>query len=92
MAQTVLTHVLEEINFLDADELQSVEDAVRERLRQERQTTQGYSAQEYKALQALVQAGLLTTIKPRRTARLEEFPLVFIEGHPLSETVIEKRR
>ncbi len=92
MAQAVLTHVLEEINRLDADELQSVEDAVRERLRHERQATQGYSPQEYKAMQALVQAGLLTTIKPRRTARLQETPLVSIKGRPLSETILEERR
>ena len=86
MAQAILTRVLEDIRTLELDELRSVERALQERLE-----TAGYSAQEWKAMQTLVEAGLLKEIKPRCRERKTEYTPVPIQGKPLSETIIEER-
>ena len=54
--------------------------------------TAGYSPEEWKAMQSLVEAGLLKEIKPRSTNSKREHPLVSIQGKPISETIIEERR
>jgi hypothetical protein len=87
MAQATLKRILEEIRTLDLDELPLVERAVQERLE-----TAGYSPEEWKAMQALVDAGLLKEIKPRCKESAVEYTPVPIQGKPLSETVIEERR
>ena len=86
MAQIMLERVLEEIKTLDIGELHQVQRAVETHL-----ATQGYAPEEYRALQSLVEAGLLAEIKPRRQESPPR-PLVPIQGKPLSETVIEERR
>jgi hypothetical protein len=40
----------------------------------------------------MLQVGLLTEIKPRRMDRSVVYPLVPIQGKPLSETIREERR
>jgi hypothetical protein len=87
MAQATLTRILEDIRTLEINELPSVERAVQERLE-----TAGYSQDEWKAMQALVAAGLLKEIKPKRKEQSVEFTPVPIQGKPLSETIIEERR
>lgn len=87
MAQETLTRVMEHIGTLDLSELTLVQRAIQERLE-----TAGYSPAEWKAMQALVKAGLQKQIKPRLPASDTERPLVSIQGKPLSETIIEERR
>ncbi len=87
MAQAVLNRILEDIRALELTELGSVERAVQERLE-----TAGYSIAEWKAMQALVESGLMKEIKPRCTERSIEYNPVPIQGKPLSETIIEERR
>jgi hypothetical protein len=87
MAQATLNRVLEDIRSLELNELSSVERAVKEQLEMA-----GYSPEEWKAMQALVDAGLLKEIKPRCTERAVEYTPVPIQGKPLSETIIEERR
>lgn len=87
MIQTRLDHVIEEIRHLELNELGRVE-----RVIQERRETLGYSPQERKAMQALVDAGLMKEITPRCQASAIEHLPVPIQGKPLSETIIEERR
>ena len=89
MAQSTLTRVLEDIKTLEPDELRSVERAIQE---QRDAVAYGYSPEEWKAMQSLVEAGLMKEIKPRRKERSVEFTPVPIQGKPLSETILEDRR
>ncbi len=92
MAQAVLTQILNDMNTLDAHELRAVEQAAQERLQQQ-QTTMGYSEGEWAVLQAMLKAGLLTEIKPKKQFDSdEERPFIYIKGQLLSETIIEERR
>ena len=52
----------------------------------------GYAPGEERVLQEMLKVGLLTEIKPRRTDRQIVYPLVSIQGKPLSETIREERR
>ena len=52
----------------------------------------GYSPEEEQVLQDLLKVGLLTEIKPRRIDCLVAYPLVPIQGKPLSETILEEQR
>ena len=89
MAQATLKRVLEQIKTLEPAELQSVERAIEV----QRETTRcGYSPDEWRAMQALLQAGLLTEIKPRRTITDSGRRLIRVDGKPVSETIIEERR
>ncbi len=89
MTQTVLAHVLQDIKTLEPEELHSVERAIQE-LREA--AVYGYSLQEYKAMQSLVEAGLMKEIKPRPKGPFVQYTPVPIQGKPLSETIIEERR
>ena len=91
MAQAALTQILNVMNTLEPEELHTVERAAQGLLRQQ-QATMGYSQAEWGALQAMLQAGLLTEIKPKSIGRKVERPEIIIEGKPLSETIIEERR
>ena len=51
-----------------------------------------YSPEEERVLQEMLKVGLLTEIKSRCTDRQVAYPLVSIQGKPLSETIIEERR
>ncbi len=89
MTQAVLARVLEDIKTLEPEELLSVERAIQE-LRNA--AAYGYSLQEYKAMQSLVEAGLMKEIKPRPKGPFVQHTPVPIQGKPLSETIIEERR
>jgi hypothetical protein len=53
---------------------------------------QPYTEEEQCVHEKLLQAGLLTRVKPRTGVSKRDRPRVTIEGKPLSETVIEERR
>ena len=87
MGQAVLERILQALKTLEPEELRQVQQAVEAQL-----TPTGYSPEEEQVLQEMLKAGLLTEIKPRCTVRQVEYPLVPIQGKPLSETIIEERR
>ena len=87
MAQVTLVRILKEINTLEPEELLQVQQAVQARL-----APAGYAPAEEEVLQEMLKVGLLTEIKPRRTDRQGVYPLVPIQGRPLSETIREERR
>lgn len=87
MAQMTLEDILQTIPTLGSAELVQVRQAVQAQL-----TPLGHSPAEERVLHDLLQAGLLTEIKPRQTARADGSPLVPIQGPPLSETIREERR
>jgi len=82
-----LERILKEINTLEPEELLQVEQAVQARL-----APAAYAPAEEGVLQEMLRVGLLTEIKPRRTDRQGVYPLVPIQGKPLSETIREERR
>ncbi len=87
MAQGTLERILQDLQTLEPDELVQVQQAVQVQL-----FTAGYGPAEERVLQEMLQVGLLTEIKPRRTDRQVVYPLVPIQGKPLSETIREERR
>ena len=82
-----LERILKEIRTLEPEELLQVQQAIQARL-----APAGYAPEEERVLQEMLKVGLLTEIKPRRTDRQVMFPLVPIQGQPLSETIREERR
>ena len=87
MAQVTLECILQEIKTLEPEELLKVQQAVQAQL-----ASTGYSPEEEQVLQELLKVGLLTEIKPRHIDRQVAYPLVPIQGKPLSETILEERR
>ena len=87
MAQVTLERILKEIQTLEPAELLQVQQAVRTRL-----APAGYSPEEERVLQEMLTVGLLTEIKPRCPDRQMTYPLVPIQGTPLSETILAERR
>jgi hypothetical protein len=87
MAQVTLERILKEINTLEPEDLLQVEQGVQARL-----APAGYAPAEEGVLQEMLKVGLLTEIKPGRTDRQGVYPLVPIQGRPLSETIREERR
>jgi hypothetical protein len=87
MAQVALERILQEITTLEPEELLQVQQAIQTRL-----AAADYSPAEERVLQEMLKVGLLTAIKPRRTDRQGVYPLVPIQGKPLSETILEERR
>jgi hypothetical protein len=87
MSQMTLERILNEINTLEHEELLQVQQAVLARL-----APTGYSPEEEWVLQEMLKVGLLTEIKPRHADRQGAYPLVHIQGKPLSETIREERR
>ena len=87
MAQVTLERILQEIKTLELEELLQVQQAIQAQL-----APADYSPEEERVLQEMLKVGLLTEIKPRRTDRQIVYPLVPIQGQPLSETILEERR
>jgi hypothetical protein len=82
-----LERILKEIRTLQPEELLQVQQAIQARL-----APAGYSPAEERVLKEMLKVGLLTEIKPRCTDRQGTYPLVPIEGKPLSDTILEERR
>jgi len=87
MAQVTLERILQKIKTLEPEELLQVQQAIQARL-----APADYSPEEERVLQEMLKVGLLTEIKRRRTDRQVAYPLVPIQGKPLSETILEERR
>ncbi len=87
MAQATLDQVISQLDTLKTEELRQLEGAVQERLRP-------VSEEEKQAAfhQAMLAAGLISRIKPPRTAENAERPLLEVQGEPVSETIMRERR
>jgi hypothetical protein len=52
----------------------------------------GYTPEEEKVHQTLIEAGLLKEVKPRSLKSKMDRPVGIVHGKPISETIIEERR
>lgn len=86
MSQTILSQMLNELQFLEPVELQQLNYAVQERLNDKEQ-----AAKQVVFHQALVDCGLVRKIK-----EVSHQPIVRqtiqVKGKPISETLLEERR
>ena len=87
MAQATLTHILNEIQTQEAEELREVERVVHGLLEPSKQ-----EAKREAVLQILQASGRVKDIKRPSTRAAVECHPVPIQGKPLSETIIEERR
>lgn len=87
MAQATLENVLDEIKTLTREELCRVDSAIWEQL----VTVDDEAAKRARLNQALLASGLVKKIIDPSQRRNIEYPLIEIEGKPLSETIIEDR-
>ncbi len=84
MSQTILSQMLDKLQFLEPVELQQLDRAIQQYLIEREQ-----AAKQIAFHQALVDSGLMRQIKkisyqPRRRQ------LIQIQGKPISETIIEE--
>lgn len=87
MAQATLDQVINQLNMLQAEELDLLEQAVRER----RAATD--EARKKEAFhQALLASGLVKRIARRTEPDRSERHLIEVQGEPVSETIIRERR
>lgn len=87
MAQATLDQVISQLDTLKTEELQQLEGVLRERL------SPASEAEKQAAFhQAMLAAGLISRIKPPRTAENAERPIFEVQGEPLSETILRERR
>jgi hypothetical protein len=87
MTQKTLERILTEINTLGHEGLLQVQQAVLARL-----APTDYSPEEKWVLHEMLKVGLLTQINPRHADQQGAYPLVHIQGKPLSETMREEGR
>jgi len=86
LAQTTLTHIIDEMKTLEPDELRQIERAARSLLEPQK------ASDEEQFLKSLQRSGLVNEIKRPLGNKKIERPLVPIQGKPLSETIVEERR
>ena len=87
MAQATLDQVINQLDTLQAEELEQLEHAIRER----RAATDEAKKQEA-FHQALLASGLVKRIARRREPDTSERRLIEVQGEPVSETIIRERR
>ncbi len=84
MPQTILSQMLDKLQFLEPVELQQLNYAVQERLINKEQT-----AKQIDFHQALLNSGLVQQIKKNSNQPMIRQPIE-IQGKPISETIIEE--
>ncbi|WP_009630773.1 hypothetical protein [Synechocystis sp. PCC 7509] len=85
MSQTILSQMLDKLQFLEPVELQQLNYAVQERL-----TNKEHTAKQVDFHQALVNSGLVQQIKKSSNHPIVRQPIE-VQGKPISETIIEER-
>ena len=85
MSQTILSQMLNKLQFLEPVELQQLDRAVQEYLINREQAAKQVAFQ-----QALVNSGLVRQIKTI-SHQSRKRQLIQIQGKPISETIIEER-
>ncbi len=79
-----LNQILNELKFLNSEELQQLHQAIQERL-EVKQTTQKSTFH-----QALLKSGLVKEIKQPFNNQQNQRKLIEVQGKPVSETIIEE--
>ncbi|NER20978.1 MAG: hypothetical protein F6J86_16690 [Symploca sp. SIO1B1] len=87
MPQTILNHILEQLQSLELSELQQLDQAVQDYL-----THQEQAAKTAAFHQSLITSGLVRKIKKNSGKQSIRRQLLEIPGEPLSRTVVEERR
>lgn len=85
MSQTILSQMLNKLQFLEPVELQQLNDAVQERLINKEQAVKKIAFH-----QALVDSGLVRQIKKISHRSIVHQPIQ-VQGKPISDTIVEER-
>lgn len=86
MAQAILDQVMNQLDALKPEELQQLEDALRERLRPATE-----EEKEAAFDQVMLTAGLFSHIPSPRDPSKAERPRIEVQGEPVSATTIQER-
>jgi hypothetical protein len=87
MAQATLDQAINQLDALKPEELDLLEQAVRERRAATDETRKKEAFH-----QALLASGLVKHIARRTEPDMSERPLIEVQGEPVSETIIRERR
>ncbi len=87
MPQAILNQILDQLQTLEAAELQQLSQAIQNYL-VDRETATKRTAFH----QALVESGLVREIKTPVFAQRQAQPLIQVQGESVSQTIIEERR
>ncbi|NJM67679.1 MAG: hypothetical protein HC851_19395 [Acaryochloris sp. RU_4_1] len=86
MSQTILSQMLDKLQFLEPVELQQLNHAVQDRL-----TNKEEAAKSGTLHQALIDSGLVRHTK-KNTPQAIVRGLIQVQGDPISQTIVEERR
>jgi hypothetical protein len=86
MSQTILSQILEEIQFLEPVELQQLNHAVQNRL-----INKEKEAKQVAFHQALIDSGLVRHTK-KTSSQATVRRLIRVQGEPISKTIVGERR
>jgi hypothetical protein len=87
MSQTILSQMIDKLQFLETVELQQLNHAVQDRLIKNEETVSKPVALH----QALIDSGLVQHTK-KSTSQPTVRRLIQVQGAPISQTIIEERR
>lgn len=87
MASVVLQEIISRLEGLDVNELQELNQVIQQYL-----TEQEESCKKAAFHQALLSSGLVKQIKRPIYRQTTQEQLIYLEGKPLSETILEERR
>jgi hypothetical protein len=86
MSQTILSQMLDKLQFLEPVELQQLNHAVQDRLINKEEVAKPDTLH-----QALIDSGLMRHIK-KNTPQAIVQRLIQVQGDPISQTIVEERR
>jgi hypothetical protein len=86
MSQTILSQMLEKLQFLEPVELQQLNHAIQDRLINKEE-----AAKQVAFHQALIDSGLVRDTK-KTSSQATVRRLIQVQGEPISKTIIEERR
>ncbi|MBD2569430.1 hypothetical protein [Anabaena lutea] len=87
MALVTLNQILKQLETLEIGELQQLNQMIQKYL-----TDKEESVKQAAFHQALIDSGLVKQIKHPTYEPISERQLIYVEGSPVSETIIEERR
>ena len=87
MKQPVFQEILEQIKDLKITELQELDAVIQHYLSEKKET-----ARQSAFHRSLLSSGLVKQIKQPNYCQIDQQQLIQVQGQPLSETIIEKRR
>ncbi|MBD2449714.1 hypothetical protein H6G76_21600 [Nostoc sp. FACHB-152] len=85
MSQAILQQILNQLDLLEPEELQELNQAIKEHFRNQEQ------AQRTRFHTELLNSGLVKQIKQASSKGQTERRFIQVQGKPVSETIIEER-